>query len=922
MNNIVKSYIKVVDGYKFSNKYLNNNSEKSAFKEPIGLYDPLGLNINPLTNAPYENFYENDKPIEIKEGPLAGEKVSRSYLNLAYLWTNLHVYKYLNEILESVQKNQVTIIRAGTGVGKTVIVPKIALQAFNFKKRVVCTVPKQVIAFTNAEFSAQCLAVKLGQEVGYFYMGKKELSGRTKLVFTTPGSLKSQITGSDPYLEEYDCVIIDEIHERSIQTDQLLLMMKTILHKRPEFRLILMSATIDLSEFKSYFTVKSKFSYNEIDVLGTSFDVKLYYEPKPLTDWRTEAINKILYILNNSDSGDILVFIKSGGDGNFLCEELKKKTRNSKNINPFCVILEAKTQKAQRNMALSEFGYLSDPEMDPNHPYTRKIVMATNVAESSLTVDGVKYVIDNGYALVSAFFPKTAANSLLEERISQAAAQQRKGRAGRTTSGFCYRLYTEKEFDAFPKFPVPDIQKTDITSDILDIFLLEYIQSVADVRIFLNNLLSPPGEDFIFCSLSKLYALGAIDNIDDSGKITEMGKALAQFRIIEPNLAKSILAGYYYHCKREIINIILISLEIDGRMDVLFEKYYQRNKKMSLKDAEAQKTEHARKQQQFYSPYGDYFTILNVYEALSRYMRDTDAMSVNNSLNEENMGNASNTKVSNSSKKSVSAVKFWCKENGISSRVFLNKRGSKHWDKIKEQSRKLNRLVMDIIRPLELRQKYFKEYKNDGGKENLRTIRNKIKNNSKMIIDPDSDDIFEIGGPVSKADDSELIVQTGGFETKPYEINLFPEANFTNMNSRDKNILMALAIGNITNMAKKVNAQKGLYKSCFPQEKIVVGIDRNSSLSKKNYSEHIMYNEIFMIQKNMLKLNLVTKMPNEIVLKIKKNYGQFIKTCFEKNISPIKNIRKGKKVMKSKKGVKGVKGVKGIKGKKGVKSKI
>ena len=137
--------------------------------------------------------------------------------------------------------------------------------------------------------------------------------------------------------------------------------------------------------------------------------------------------------------------------------------------------------------------------------------------------------------------------------------------------------------------------------------------------------------------------------------------------------------------------------------------------------------------------------------------------------------------------------------------------------------------------------------------------------------------------------------------------------NFMNMNSRDKNILMALAIGNITNMAKKVNAQKGLYKSCFPQEKIVVGIDRNSSLSKKNYSEHIMYNEIFMIQKNMLKLNLVTKMPNEIVLKIKKNYGQFIKTCFEKNISPIKNksilnIRKSKKVKKGTKGVKGVKG--------------
>ena len=223
-NSLINSHIKVIKDYKFMNNYLNNN-KKNYFKKPIGLFDPYGENINPLTNEPYQNLYSDEK-IVYKDGPLFGVSVPMTYKNLAYNWSQLKVYEYLLPILDSVRKNQITIIRAGTGVGKTVITPKIALQAFNFTKKVICTVPKQLIASGNASYSAKCLDVKLGEEVGYFYMGKNNTSKNTKLIFTTPGSLKSKITGSDPYLSEYGCVIIDEIHERSVQTDQLLLLIK------------------------------------------------------------------------------------------------------------------------------------------------------------------------------------------------------------------------------------------------------------------------------------------------------------------------------------------------------------------------------------------------------------------------------------------------------------------------------------------------------------------------------------------------------------------------------------------------------------------------------------------------------------------------------------------------------------------------
>ena len=904
INSLINNYIKTPSNYKYQENFLNNNNEKKIFKKAIGLYDPYGENINPLTGREYENIYK-DTTIVYKSGDAVGYEVPRTYKNLAYLWTNMKVYEFLNPILESIKKNQVTMIKASTGVGKTVITPKIALQAFNFKKKVICTVPKQILAADNAKFSAQCLDVALGKEVGYFYMGKNETSDNTKLTFTTPGSLKSKITGNDPYLSEYSCVIIDEIHERSVQTDQLLLLMKEILEKRPEFRLILMSATIDLAEFKEYFTKKSKFSYNEIDIQAKSYDVELFYEKEPLKDWKIEAVNKIIHILKTTDSGDILVFIKAGGEGKIICDNLSAKTRNMNGINPFCVILEAKSPADQRNYAINEFKYKSHPNMDPNNPYNRKIVMATNVAESSLTVDGVVYVIDNGYSMESSFFPKENARSLIEERISKAAATQRKGRAGRTRSGFCYRLYTEKEYEKFPDFPKPDIQKTDITNDILDIFLLEYVKNTGDVRKFLNNLLSPPSDDFIMSALNKLYTLGAINGLDDKGEITELGRAIAKFRGIEPNFAKSILASYYYHCRDEVIDIILISLQIDARIDGLFEKYYPRNKRMSEQDIKRERSTYESNQRKFHSPNGDYFTMLNVYNALKNYMNSGNKNNKKKIGNANLNGNTNGELNSNNNAKPKLNPKLWCKANGISSRAFVNKMYPKRgkWDLIGEKSRKIKNDLMKIVRPAILKKKYYNIYKEHVGLDTLEKINEDIKREKTQIVDK-GEDVLSIETEEEIVIENDLDkLQSGGYRSKPYEVNLFPNA--VNMGNDEKNILMSLAVGNICNMAKLTNSKTGIYKTCFPINKVYAKFDPNTTLSAKNRTNIVIYNELFTMYKDqkILKLNLVTKMPNEIILKLSKEERESIKTCFEKEKENIKriNIVNKQKVQKQQK---------------------
>jgi HrpA-like RNA helicase len=854
---VIRKYIKVNKKYEFYDKYLDKNTIKKYFKKPIGLYDPLGENVNPFTGQPYKNLYES-QIISYNSGAAVGKKVPNTYIHNAYVWTNFTVYEYLTPIIDSIRNNQVTLITAGTGVGKTALTPQIALQAFNFQKKVLCTVPKKKLAKNSAKFASMNLDVELGREVGYFYMGENATEDDTKLIFTTPGSLKSRITGNneDPYLSEYECIILDEVHERSIETDQLLLMMKTIMEKRPEFRLILMSATVDPVIFKNYFNPLSpkksdsskkdskknakknakkdikkevnkseSFSFNYIDIPGKLFNVDIYYLRKPVSsfDIKNEIVQKIIHILITTASGDILVFIKSGGDGNILCNLLQGEIKKRKltTINPFCVILESKTSSEQSNLAINEFKYTSELN-NSGKKYTRKIVMATNIAESSLTVKGVVYVIDNGYHLESSFFPKTGARSLIETRISQAAATQRKGRAGRTRDGFCYRMYSEEEFNKFDKFPIPDVQKTDITSDVLDIFMLPYTKDASYIKKFLSHLISPPSNEFINYALRKLHILGAIDSPNDNGKITELGKALAKFRAIDINFAKSIMASYNFYCKDEVIAITAICIKIDGRIDNLF--HIDIDKRMDDKMKQKQMKEIEKKQRHFYSKYGDYITILNVYTELKNYMRKLPEIEQN-----------------------IQHVKHWCRENGISSRTFTSSHSNKKsWDVIDNDIKKMKFLLMKILRPFSNKNKL--EINKNFLNKNIKIT----NNNSKKI---NQNNMTQRFFPESKNIMNDINKEYSHFEER-----------------RIAKIICSFAIGHVSNIAILQNAKNSMYQTTFPIEKILCKIDRNSSLQSK--AKIVMYYELFTTNafNKILKMNISTKIEDGLLKILKKYY--------------------------------------------------
>ena len=193
--------------YEFYDEYLTDEN-REFFKKPIGLHDPFGENVNPFTMKPYELVHEGT--MTLKNGPLIGKKINLSYKNLSYIWTNQPVYQgYLNKLIQTIRDNQIVVLLSAPGSGKTLLTPRAVMEAFNYQKKAIITIPKKVPCKGAAEFAAKCCGVRLGEEIGYYYQGENKTSDNTKLFYTTTGSLISKITGNDPYLKDYDCIIIE-----------------------------------------------------------------------------------------------------------------------------------------------------------------------------------------------------------------------------------------------------------------------------------------------------------------------------------------------------------------------------------------------------------------------------------------------------------------------------------------------------------------------------------------------------------------------------------------------------------------------------------------------------------------------------------------------------------------------------------------
>jgi pre-mRNA-splicing factor ATP-dependent RNA helicase DHX15/PRP43 len=584
------------------NKTNKNPKIKRTFDllEPIGILDPKGLNINPLTNKPYENLY-----VDSKENP-------NTYVGYAEKWSRFPVYEHRENFLKEIASHQVILMDSGTGSGKTVIMPKLALHYLKYQGNVVVTIPKQLIVVTAAEFGAKTLDVKLGEEVGFAHRARKMRSNKTRLLYTTDGSITTKLM-IDPSLKGIDILIIDEAHERNVQIDFLLLLVKQTLRLRPDFKLIIMSATINIKKFEEYY---KDFSF--VHLYGgeaTPYPIKDVFLQKTLKDQRKfiqDAVDKVYDILTKNDDGDILIFVTSGNEGRRGCKLLEEKTRSgiiNGTIKPYCTQLYAGMRKEDEEFIKAKDKY-KEIEVKNGFPYNRKVVFSTNVAESSLTVDGVKFVVDSGLELKESYNFKGDYRQLDNDWITNAQRMQRRGRAGRTGPGECYYLYTKKQCDDMKKFPDPPILTSNLSDELLRLLNSDFINNVEDLVKFLDLLMDKIPKEHLDGMIKKLLQLGFIENNQKTFVLSKLGKETNKYnKYLSPTLAK-----FYIYCselgyKYEGATIGIILERLGGKIGEIIlpmQKHFEYDKIKKKQYENAIKT--------FSNNLGDVISAFRVYE--------------------------------------------------------------------------------------------------------------------------------------------------------------------------------------------------------------------------------------------------------------------------------------------------------------------
>lgn len=566
----------------------------------IGILDPEGKKDNPLTNKPYSDEYKK----------------------LGKIWSNFPAYKQATSIISDIVNNQVLLIISATGSGKTVLVPKYVLHAFNYTGKIAITLPKQIITKSSAQFAAKTLDVELGNDVGYKYRGSdKSARGKdTKLLYATDGTIVAKLL-NDPELREYDAIIIDEAHERKIQIDFLLYLLRNTLKLRPEFKLIIMSATINEKIFRTYF---QDFKYKHINIGGgRTFPIKSIFLDRSISHRQAteEGVKIIIELLkekdpkDSKDSNDIMFFVTSKREADDACKRINKYMElNKKDFTHmkckdgiFCIEVYSGMNPDKEKLAQEKDLYKKSGD------YCRKIVIATPVAESSLTIDGIKYVIDSGYEYRGSYDAKLGGRRLDKALITHAQAKQRMGRTGRTSPGTCYHLYTKNDFEnVMSKFPEPDIKTSDITSECLNLLGMESIGTTKKLLEVLTDFIEPPKEIYILNSLKTLKQLKMIK--DD--KITILGIHANKIGGDSPMDSLFILMGKYYKCSREIIKILSCISAGKKNISPFFRdpsKTMRYNKSQNKKLMFELKGKYNKVLNSLKSNYGDHLTLLNIF---------------------------------------------------------------------------------------------------------------------------------------------------------------------------------------------------------------------------------------------------------------------------------------------------------------------
>ncbi|KAK1362878.1 RNA helicase [Heracleum sosnowskyi] len=446
----------------------------------------------------------------------------------------LPVYPYRDELLQAVEKHQVLVVVGETGSGKTTQIPQYLHEAGYTKHgKIGCTQPRRVAAMSVAARVSQEMGVKLGHEVGYAIRFEDCTSEKTVIKYMTDGMLLREFLG-EPDLSSYSVVIVDEAHERTVCTDVLFGLVKDIARFRPDLKLIISSATLDAVRFSDYFDNAPIFK-----VPGRRFPVEIHYTKAPEADYLDAAIVTVLHIhvTESPGDGDILVFLTGQEEIESAEEILKQRTKSLGTRMPELIICPI-----YANLPTE----LQAKIFEPTPEGARKVVLATNIAETSLTIDGIKYVIDTGFVKIKSYNPRTGIESLLVTPISKASANQRAGRSGRTGPGKCFRLYTFHSYsNEMEDNTVPEIQRTNLANVVLSLKSL----GISDVSGF--DFMDPPAQECLIQALKLLYALGALNK---KGELTKVGRKMAEFPL-DPMLSKMIIASDKYKCSDEILSI-------------------------------------------------------------------------------------------------------------------------------------------------------------------------------------------------------------------------------------------------------------------------------------------------------------------------------------------------------------------------------
>ncbi|CDK25654.1 unnamed protein product [Kuraishia capsulata CBS 1993] len=518
--------------------------------------------------------------------PFTGLPFTQKYVDILKVRRDLPVHAQRDQFLKIFQSTQIMVFVGETGSGKTTQIPQFVLyddMPHLNKSMVACTQPRRVAAMSVAARVADEMDVTLGEEVGYSIRFENKTTPKTILKYMTDGMLLREAM-EDHNLSRYSCIILDEAHERTLATDILMGLLKQVTQRRPDLKLIIMSATLDAEKFQKYFEDAPLLA-----VPGRTFPVEIYYTPEFQRDYLDAAIRTVLQIHATEEEGDILLFLTGEEEIEDACRKISlegDELIREESCGPLKVYPLYGSLPPHHQQRIFE---PAPKAVRPNGKPGRKVIVSTNIAETSLTIDGIVYVVDPGFSKQKVYNPRIRVESLLVSPISKASAQQRAGRAGRTRPGKCFRLYTEEAFKKeLIEQSYPEILRSNLSSTVLELKKL----GVDDLVHF--DFMDPPAPETMMRALEELNYLACLD---DEGELTALGRLASNFPL-DPMLAVMLIGSPEFKCSEEILTIVAM-LSVPN----VFVRPISARKQADEKKA------------YFAHPDGDHLTMLNVYHA-------------------------------------------------------------------------------------------------------------------------------------------------------------------------------------------------------------------------------------------------------------------------------------------------------------------